>query len=86
MDFIRRTIDLAMENVEERGRPFACIIVKDGAILAEGVNQVAQTHDPTAHAETVAIREAAAKLQSSHQVKPVSIPPPQRFGLPNFSM
>ena len=43
MDFIRRTIDLAMENVEERGRPFACIIVKDGAILAEGVNQVAQT-------------------------------------------
>ncbi len=64
MDFIRRTIDLALANVEEGGRPFACLIVKDGQVLAEGVNRVAQTHDPTAHAEICAIREAAAKLQS----------------------
>ena len=64
MDFIRRTIELALSNVEQGGRPFACLIVKDGAILAEGVNRVAQTHDPTAHAEICAIREAAAKLQS----------------------
>lgn len=66
MDFIQRTIELASSNVEQGGRPFACIIVKDGAILAEAVNQVAQTHDPTAHAEICAIREAAAKLQSEH--------------------
>jgi tRNA(Arg) A34 adenosine deaminase TadA len=66
MDFIRRTIDIAKANVEQGGRPFACIIVKDGVILAEGVNRVAQTHDPTAHAEICAIREAAAKLQSEH--------------------
>jgi guanine deaminase len=66
MDFIRRTIDLAMANVEEGGRPFACVIVKDGEILAEGVNRVAQTHDPTAHAEIVAIRNASAKLQSEN--------------------
>jgi guanine deaminase len=64
MDFIRRTIDLAMSNVADGGRPFACVIAKDGRILAEGVNRVAQTHDPTAHAEIVAIRQAAAKLQS----------------------
>jgi tRNA(Arg) A34 adenosine deaminase TadA len=64
MDFIRRTIDLARANVEPGGRPFACLIVKDGAILAEGVNRVAQTHDPTAHAEIEAIRLAAASLQS----------------------
>jgi guanine deaminase len=64
VDFIRRTIDLAMANVEKGGRPFACIIVKDGELLAEGVNRVAQSHDPTAHAEIVAIREASAKLQS----------------------
>jgi guanine deaminase len=62
MDFIQRTIDLAMANVEQGGRPFACVIVKDGQVLAEGVNRVAQTHDPTAHAEIVAIREAAAIL------------------------
>lgn len=66
MDFIRRTIELARANVEQGGRPFACIIVKDGEILAEAVNRVAQTHDPTAHAEICAIREAAAKLQSEH--------------------
>lgn len=66
MDFIRRTIDLAMSNVEEGGRPFACVIARDGRILAEAANQVAQTHDPTAHAEIVAIREASAKLQSEH--------------------
>jgi tRNA(Arg) A34 adenosine deaminase TadA len=64
MDFIRRTIDLAMANVEQGGRPFACIIVKGGTVLAEGVNRVAQTHDPTAHAEICAIREASAKIQS----------------------
>jgi guanine deaminase len=66
MDFIRHTIALALANVEAGGRPFACIIVKDGAILAEGVNQVAQTHDPTAHAEIVAIRTAAATLESEN--------------------
>jgi guanine deaminase len=66
MDYIRRTIELALANVEEGGRPFACLIVKNGEIIAEAVNQVAQTHDPTAHAEIVAIRQAAAKLQSEH--------------------
>ena len=66
MDFVRRTIDLAMSNVEQGGRPFACVIVKDGQVLAEAVNRVAQTHDPTAHAEIVAIREASAKLQSEN--------------------
>ncbi|HET6883275.1 MAG TPA: nucleoside deaminase [Pirellulales bacterium] len=64
MDFIRRTIDLAMANVEQGGRPFACVIAKNGDVLAEAVNLVAQTHDPTAHAEICAIREASAKLQT----------------------
>ena len=64
MDFIGRVIELARRNVEGGGRPFACVIAKDGEVLAEGVNLVAQSHDPTAHAEIVAIREAAAKLGS----------------------
>lgn len=66
MDFIRRTIELARENVERGGRPFACLIEKDGAVVAEAVNLVAQTHDPTAHAEINAIRAASAKLGSEH--------------------
>ncbi|HJT20672.1 MAG TPA: nucleoside deaminase [Nitrospira sp.] len=68
MDFIRRTIELAQNNVEAGGRPFSCLIVKDGTILAEGVNLVAQTHDPTAHAEICAIRQATAKLQTEHLI------------------
>jgi guanine deaminase len=66
MDFAQRTIDLAWQNVIEGGRPCATVIVKDGQILAEGANRVAQSHDPTAHAEVLAIREACMKLGTEH--------------------
>jgi tRNA(Arg) A34 adenosine deaminase TadA len=66
VDLIRRTIELARANVEQGGRPFACIIARDGEIIAEAVNRVAQTHDPTAHAEICAIRDASAKLGTEH--------------------
>lgn len=66
MNFIERTIELARDNVKKGGRPFACIIVKDGKILVEAVNQVAQTHDPTAHAEIEAIRKGSQILKSEH--------------------
>ncbi|MEZ0363855.1 nucleoside deaminase [Mycobacterium sp. pUA109] len=66
MDFAQHTIDLARRNVEQGGRPFATVVVKDGAILAESANQVAQTHDPTAHAEILAIRAACTKLGTEH--------------------
>lgn len=62
MDFAQRTIDLARHNVIEGGRPFATVIVKDGQILGESANKVVQNHDPTAHAEILAIREACTKL------------------------
>ncbi|MFJ6751678.1 MULTISPECIES: nucleoside deaminase [unclassified Streptomyces] len=68
MDFAQRTIDLARRNVEEGGRPFATVIVKDGTILAESPNRVAQTSDPTAHAEILAIREACRTLGTEHLV------------------
>ncbi|MFJ9844175.1 nucleoside deaminase [Kitasatospora sp. NPDC101155] len=66
MDFVQRTIDIARQNVAEGGRPFATVIVKDGAILAESPNKVAQTGDPTAHAEILAIREACTRLGTEH--------------------
>ncbi|MFJ8349359.1 nucleoside deaminase [Streptomyces sp. NPDC094153] len=68
MDFAQRTVDIARRNVAEGGRPFATVIVKDGEILAESPNQVAQTNDPTAHAEILAIREACTKLGTEHLV------------------
>ncbi|MQL48232.1 nucleoside deaminase [Photorhabdus khanii] len=66
MNFVKRTIDLAMKNVEEGGRPFATVIVRDGNIIAESPNLVAQTSDPTAHAEILAVREACKKLGTEH--------------------
>jgi guanine deaminase len=61
--FMARAIELAIENARSgRGGPFGAVIVKDGAIIAEGANSVTATNDPTAHAEVVAIRAACAKL------------------------
>ncbi|MGW9213079.1 nucleoside deaminase [Embleya sp. NPDC055664] len=68
MDFAQRTIDLALRNVEEGGRPFATVIVRDGEIVAESANKVAQTADPTAHAEILAIHEACRKLGTEHLI------------------
>ena len=64
-EFMRRAIALAVENVRSgSGGPFAAVIVKDGRVVAEGVNRVTGTNDPTAHAEVVAIREACRKLEN----------------------
>lgn len=68
-DFAQRTIELARRNVADGGRPFATVIVNDGEILAESVNMVAQTNDPTAHAEILAIRAACMKLGTEHLVE-----------------
>jgi tRNA(Arg) A34 adenosine deaminase TadA len=62
-EFMRRAITLALENVRTaQGGPFGALVVKEGRVLAEGVNRVTATHDPTAHAEIVAIREACRVL------------------------
>lgn len=63
-DFMQRAIALAVENVRQGGGPFGAVIVRDGKILAEGVNRVTANHDPTAHAEVQAIRQAASLLQT----------------------
>jgi guanine deaminase len=64
-DFMREAIRLSVENVEQgRGGPFAAVIVKDGKIIARGVNEVTSSNDPTAHAEVVAIRKACELLNS----------------------
>ena len=44
------------------GGPFGAVIVKDGAVVGRGWNQVTSSLDPTAHAEVVAIRDACKSL------------------------
>jgi guanine deaminase len=63
--FMEKAIALATENVlSGRGGPFGAVIVREGEILASGVNLVAASNDPTAHAEVMAIRNACGSLTS----------------------
>ncbi|CAH0119437.1 MULTISPECIES: nucleoside deaminase [unclassified Paenibacillus] len=65
-EYMCQAIELACENVKEKGgRPFGAVIVKDGDVVATGVNEVMETHDPTTHAEMQAIRAASRALQTA---------------------
>jgi tRNA(adenine34) deaminase len=61
-------MDIALEEARaagERGEvPVGCVIVREGAVIARAGNRTLAEHDPTAHAEIVAIRRAAAALGS----------------------
>jgi guanine deaminase len=64
-EFLRRAIALATRNVlSGAGGPFGALVARDGVIVAEAVNTVTATNDPTAHAEVNAIRAAARALGS----------------------
>ena len=61
-DFMRQAIALAKENIKNGGGPFGAVVVKDGEVVATGVNRVTANNDPTAHAEVNAIRASCIKL------------------------
>jgi tRNA(Arg) A34 adenosine deaminase TadA len=61
--FMRQAIALSRKKMEENcGGPFGAVIVKGGKVIAEGWNLVTSSHDPTAHAEVVAIRNACKSV------------------------
>ena len=62
--FLNQAIELARANVDEGGRPFGAVLVRDGQVIATGVNRIHASHDPTAHAEMTAIRAASQQLGS----------------------
>lgn len=64
--FLCEAIELAHANSEKGGRPFGAVIVKDGAVIATGVNEILATNDPTSHAEMNAIRSASQRLGSAN--------------------
>jgi tRNA(Arg) A34 adenosine deaminase TadA len=58
---MRRAVALSRTSVERGGLPFGAVVALGGEIIGEAYNEVAATSDPTAHAEIVAIRRAAAR-------------------------
>ena len=65
-------MDLALKSAEMAEKsgevPIGCVIVRDGEVIATAGNRTLTDRDPTAHAEILAIRQAAAKLGSERLV------------------
>ena len=61
---LRQAIELAVANVSAGQLPFGALVVRDGRILATGVNSTLRDDDPTAHAEVAAIRNACRELRT----------------------
>jgi tRNA(adenine34) deaminase len=59
-----RALGLARAAAAAGEVPVGAVIVKDGTVVAEGWNRPIGTHDPTAHAEIIALRAAAQALQN----------------------
>ena len=60
--FMRLALEDAQRAADEGNVGVGSVIVRDGEVVARGRNLVPTTNDPTAHAETVALREASAAL------------------------
>ena len=65
-------MDLALKTAENAGKsgevPVGCIIVRDGEVIATAGNRTLTDRDPTAHAEIVAIRQAAEAIGSERLI------------------
>ena len=61
---LKHAIKLAGDGIKDGGGPFGAVVAKDGKIIAEANNRVVLSHDPTAHAEVLAIRKASETLES----------------------
>lgn len=61
-DYMQIALDLARQAAAAGEVPVGAIVVKDGAIVGRGSNAPITTHDPTAHAEIRAMRDAAQHL------------------------
>ena len=60
--FMKEALAEARKALEKDEPPVGAVIVKDGEIIARGHNLREKLQDPTAHAEMLAVREAAAQL------------------------
>lgn len=61
---MEEALELARAAATSGEVPVGAIVVKDGVIIGRGANRPLGSHDPTAHAEIIALREAAAFLEN----------------------
>ncbi len=62
--FMRAALDLAREAAAADEVPVGAVLVIDGQIVGRGFNQPILRHDPTAHAEIMALRDASVRLRN----------------------
>jgi tRNA(adenine34) deaminase len=63
-DFMELALQLARRGADLGEVPVGAVLVRDGSVIAEGWNQPIALHDPTAHAEIVALRAGGARLSN----------------------
>lgn len=61
---MRRALALAQKAEAAGEVPVGALVVRDGEVIGEGWNRPIRSHDPTAHAEIVALRDAAARVDN----------------------
>jgi tRNA(Arg) A34 adenosine deaminase TadA len=61
---LQLAIRIAGDGIKIGGGPFGAVITKNGKVISESNNMVVLSHDPTAHAEVLAIRKASSALKS----------------------
>ncbi|MGZ5126852.1 MAG: nucleoside deaminase, partial [Burkholderiales bacterium] len=59
---MRAALELAQQAAAAGEVPVGAVVVKEGVIVGRGYNHPIAAHDPTAHAEIVALRDAAQRL------------------------
>ena len=62
--FMQAALALARQGAEAGEVPVGAVVVSDGEIIGRGYNQPISRHDPTAHAEVIALRDAAQQLDN----------------------
>ena len=63
-DFMTRALELAQQAADRGEVPVGAVVVENGEIVGEGYNRPITSYDPTAHAEIVAMRDAAKNLSN----------------------
>ncbi len=60
-EFMREALVLAASAAAQGEVPVGALVVRDGVVIGRGSNQPISAHDPTAHAEVIALRDAGAQ-------------------------